>query len=133
MISKGDFKKRSQVIENNVKKKIEKFLIFNFVCQPIKVKITDGDLAEILTLEMGDAKLGKEAPITDDELRNVLDRDWVCFHFLSFLICVVINMFCFSVCLLQKVVNNFDKEMANKEGGKGAAGFEVMREFQAKF
>mmetsp|Transcript_21170 Transcript_21170/g.36081 ORF Transcript_21170/g.36081 Transcript_21170/m.36081 type:complete len:977 (+) Transcript_21170:36-2966(+) len=83
VISKGDFKKRSQV------------------------KITDGDLAEILTLEMGDAKLGKEAPITDDELRNVLDRDWV--------------------------VNNFDKEMANKEGGKGAAGFEVMREFQAKF
>ena len=90
MISKGDFKKRSQVIENNVKKKIEKFFNFNFVCQPIKVKITDGDLAEILTLEMGDAKLGKEAPITDDELRNVLDRDWVCFHFLSFLsVCFV--------------------------------------------
>jgi hypothetical protein len=104
VIKKGNFKRRSQV------------------------KLTETDLDEILKLEMGDANVGREKPISDEELDKVLDRQWL--------------------------VENFDREMRNAaskreeaddaaaasstaaahdhDGGRDG-GFELLDEINAEF
>ena len=83
VIKKGSFERRSQVA------------------------LSENDFSEILALEMGDANIGKEKPITDAELNKLLDRTWL--------------------------VEEFDKEMAKKRDGGGEDdGFELLEPVQAE-
>ena len=81
VIKKGSFERRSQV------------------------KLSDNDLNEILELEMGDANVGKEKPISDAELDKLLDRTWL--------------------------VEKFDEEMARKRD-TADDGFELLEPIVAE-